>query len=277
MKMLFLIPLVIYVIVCFGAFLFQARFVFYPERDHVGDPSDAGLEYRDVTFRSATGTPLHGWFLPAPGATYTVLYCHGNAGNISHRVDAVKQFVDRGLSVFVFDYSGYGKSGGRVGERATYADVGGAWDWLVAEQGVSPSSIIIVGRSLGTAIAIDLATEVSPAAVILEAPFTSAVEMGARAYPWLPVRYVLSIRYDSARKMPDVRAPKLFVHSLEDATIPYGMGKRLYNKAMGKKTWVRVRGAHDEPYLLPGSAYERAFDELLASLSDPRRDNVRPL
>lgn len=277
MKIIFLIPVVMYAIACLGAYLFQARFIFYPQREHEGDPSHVGLEFRNVTFRSNLGTPLHGWMIPARDARYTVLYCHGNAGNISHCVAAVKQLVDRGLSVFVFDYSGYGKSGGRPGERASYADVAGAWDYLVEEAGVPASSIVIMGRSLGTAIAIDLASQVSPAAVILEAPFTSAMEMGARAYPWLPVRYLVRIRYDSARKIPDVHAPKLFVHSLEDETVPYGMGKRLYNKAIGQKTFVRVRGAHDEPYLNADSAYERAFDDLLESLSGPRRDNVRPL
>jgi len=270
MKLVLAILSFVYVSLCLVAYLLQSRFVYFPDREQAGTPADVGLEFEDVEFQSLRGTALHGWHVRAPGARYTILYCHGNAGNISHRLESIRRFVDRGLSVFIFDYAGYGRSEGRPSERATYADVRGAWLWLTETAGLAPDEIILFGRSLGTAVAIDLATEVEPRALILESPFTSAVELGARAYWWLPVRFISRIRYDSMAKIPGIRTPKLFVHSLEDEVVPLGMGKRLYNRAMRPKMWVRARGGHNDVYLTPGSAYEGALEQFLAALDEPR-------
>ena len=270
MKLVLAILSFIYVGLCLAAYLLQSRFVYFPDREHAGTPADVGLEFQDVEFPSARGTALHGWYVPAPDARYTILYCHGNAGNISHRLESIRRFVDRGLSVFIFDYSGYGRSAGRPSERATYDDAWGAWTWLTNTAGVAPDNVILFGRSLGTAVAIDLATEASPRALILESPFTSAVELGARSFWWLPVRFLARIRYNSMSKITAVRVPKLFVHSLEDEVVPYGMGKRLYNRATRPKMWVKAKGGHNDVYLLPGSAYEEALGQFLDALDEPR-------
>jgi len=270
MKLVLALISFVYVAVCLVAYLLQSRFVYFPDREEAGTPADIGLEFEDVEFASATGTRLHGWHIPTPGARYTVLYCHGNAGNISHRLESIRSFVERGLSVFIFDYSGYGRSAGRPSEKATYADALGAWDWLTRVGGVERDAIIVFGRSLGTAVAIELATEVGPRGIILESPFTSAVELGARAFWWLPVRFLSRIRYNSMGKIAAVNGPKLFVHSLEDEVVPYGMGKRLYNRATRPKVWVKARGGHNDVYLLRGSAYDQALREFIASLGETR-------
>lgn len=270
MKLILALISFLYVTVCLVAYLVQSRFVYFPDREEAGTPADAGLEFEDVTFESAGGTRLHGWYVPAPGARYTLLYCHGNAGNISHRVESIRAFVDRGLSVFIFDYAGYGRSAGRPSERATYADALGAWDWLTRTAGVERDTVVLYGRSLGTAVAIELATEVDTRGLILVSPFTSAVELGARTFWWLPVRFLSRFRYNSMGKIAAVKEPKLFVHSLDDEVVPYGMGKRLYNRATRPKMWVKARGGHNDVYLTAGSTYEEALERFLAALDEPR-------
>ncbi|MCH7548341.1 MAG: alpha/beta hydrolase [Candidatus Krumholzibacteriota bacterium] len=270
MKLIFLIAFGGYALVCAIVFLIQARLVYFPNDEEAGTPADAGMEYRDVYF-DAGRHQLHGWFVPAQNARYTLLYCHGNAGNITHRVELVRAFVERGLSVFIFDYSGYGKSEGRVGEAETYRSAHAAWDYLTGDAGIDEQSIIIFGRSLGSAVAIELATQVSPRALILESSFTSLPDLGARAYPFLPVRLLSRFRYNSIDRIQDIRVPKLFVHSLDDDLVPLGMGKRLYRHASRPKVWTRAQGDHNAIYLVAGSRYEETLREFIASLGQPGR------
>lgn len=269
MKIFFII-LGAYALVCLAAYIMQGRLVFFPTDEDAGKPSDVGLDYKDVTFAGPDGRDRHGWMIPVADARYTLLFCHGNAGNITHRLESIRQFVDAGLSVFIFDYGGYGKSRGRPSESGTYGDALAAWDYLVETEGVDPARIILFGRSLGAAVAIDLATRESPRALIVESAFTSAVDIGARAYPWLPVRYLARVRYDNMKKVPHIRAPKLFIHSLEDRTVPFGMGKRLYNRAARPKTFVRLRGTHDDGFIVSADVYMEALRKFLDSLDSER-------
>jgi fermentation-respiration switch protein FrsA (DUF1100 family) len=273
MKVIILVLLGGYVLLCAVAYFVQARLVYFPADDADASPADAGMAFRDVYFGAKPR--LHGWMVPAPGARYTLLYCHGNAGNITHRVELVRAFVERGVSVFIFDYAGYGKSEGKPGERMTYENAHAAWEYLTDEEGIAPANIILFGRSLGSAVAIELATQVDARALIVESAFTSLTELGARAYPFLPVRYLARFRYNSMARIRDVRVPKLFVHSLDDDLIPFGMGKRLYNRAPRPKLWSRASGDHNALYLVPGSRYEAAFNELMEFLDDPRREGSR--
>ena len=270
MKLIILIAFGGYALVCAIAFFLQARLVYFPNDEEADTPADVGMEYDDVYFDDGRKR-LHGWFVPARNARYTMLYFHGNAGNITHRVELIRALVERGLSVFIFDYAGYGKSEGRPGESETYSNARAAWDYLTGERGIDEKNIILFGRSLGSAIAIELATAVSPRALVLESSFTSMPELGARAYPFLPVRLLSRIRYNSLARIRELRMPKVFVHSLEDDLVPYGMGKRLYNHAPRPKVWVRVNGDHNSLYLVPGSRYEEAFVAFVASLEEPRR------
>jgi len=274
MKLAIAIILGGYALVCLLAFFLQRRMVFQPSRHIDATPDSVGLAFRGVEFAGPGGRRLHGWYVPAANAQFTLLYCHGNAGNIGHRLDAISAFVHRGLSVFIFDYAGYGRSRGRPSEAGTYADARAAYDHLVRREALPADRIILFGRSLGTAVAIELATHVRHAALIVESPFTSARELGARMYPWLPMRYLLRFSYDSASRIGQVSGPKLFVHSLEDEVVPFGMGRRLYNRAGSPKTFVKVRGSHNDVYLLPDSDYERALESLLEELETQHRPEV---
>jgi len=271
MKIILLSIAGIYAAVCVLAFVLQARLVYFPNSEEAGTPADVGLDYRDVTFRNRNGTALHGWFIPNENAQYTMLYLHGNAGNITHRTESIRQFHSLGLAIFIFDYSGFGKSAGRPGERATYLDADAAWDHLTVAEGIAPERIILFGRSLGGAVAIELATNVDPAAMIVESCFTSIPELGARVYPWLPIKFIARYRYDSLSRVPEIRVPKLFIHSLDDETVPFGMGKRLYNRAHRPKQFMRIRGGHNDAFVSTGEPYEVGIRRFIEALSETRR------
>jgi len=261
----------VYVLILIVAWAFQSRMVFFPDGEAAGDPGDAGLDFEEV-WLSSGGRRIHGWFVPAAGGppVATLLFCHGNAGNITHRVDSIKQFHDLQLSVFIFDYQGYGRSEGRAGERATYQDSRAAWDYLIDERGLSPEDIVLFGRSLGGAVAIELATVTDPMALIAESCFTSAVEMGTRVYPWLPIRLVSRIRYDSLKRVGDVDAPILFIHSIEDEVVPFGMGKRLYHRAPRPKEFLKIRGGHNDGFLVSAPLYRETIAGFLASIRETK-------
>jgi fermentation-respiration switch protein FrsA (DUF1100 family) len=259
----------LYVLILIAAYLFQSRLVFFPDREMSGDPGDVGLEFEEVWLKSG-GKRLHGWFVPAASPRATVLFCHGNAGNISHRLDSIKIFHELQLSVLIFDYQGYGQSAGKAGEAATYRDSRAAWDHLTDERGVRPDQIVLFGRSLGGAVAIELATVTDPMAVIVESCFTSAIDMGTKIYPWLPIRLVGRIRYNSLRRVEDVDAPKLFIHSIEDEVVPFGMGKRLYARAQKPKQFLKIRGGHQDGFLVSARLYTDTIAQFLGSVQDAK-------
>ena len=259
----------LYVLILIAAYLFQSRLVFFPDREMSGDPGDVGLEFEEVWLKSG-GRRLHGWFVPAAAPRATVLFCHGNAGNISHRLESIKIFHELQLSVLIFDYQGYGRSAGRSGEAATYRDSRAAWDHLTGERGLRPDQIVLFGRSLGGAVAIELATVTDPMALIVESCFTSATDMGARVYPWLPIRLVARIRYNSLRRVEDIDAPKLFIHSIDDEVVPFGMGKRLYARAQQPKQFLKIRGGHQDGFLVSARLYTDTIAEFLGSAQDAK-------
>jgi fermentation-respiration switch protein FrsA (DUF1100 family) len=260
---------ILYLLVCLLAYLFQSRLVYFPQRRLETTPDCHGMPYRDVFFFSEDHVRLHGWFIPAPDARGVLLFCHGNAGNISHRLDSVRLFHDLGLTVFIFDYRGYGQSRGRISENGTYRDALAAWRCLVEQEDVAADEITIFGRSLGGAVAVELATRVAPRALIVESTFNSAVELGARAYPWLPVRLLARIRYDSQDRIRDVRCPKLFVHSPADELVPFGLGRRLFRLAGPPKEFLRIRGGHNDGFLASGALYRDGLARFLASVPPP--------
>jgi fermentation-respiration switch protein FrsA (DUF1100 family) len=198
-----------------------------------------------------------------------LLFCHGNAGNIAGRIRSLRLFHDLGLSVLIFDYRGYGRSEGRPSEAGTYADVRAAWRFLLEEEGLRPGEIVVLGRSLGGAVAIDLALLHPPAALIVESTFTSTIDLGSRLYPWLPVRWLGRIRYDSARKIGRVTVPKLFVHSREDDVVPFVFGRRLYDMAPEPKEFLEIHGSHAEAHFVSGERYREGLLRFLRSVGSP--------
>ncbi len=241
----------------------QCHLAFHPMRELEGSPAEAALRFEDVRLTTDDGVKLHGWYVPAdsPGGA-TLLFFHGNAGNISHRVDSIALFHELGLNVLIIDYRGYGRSQGRPGEKGTYADAEAAWRYLTEHRDVKPEQIVIFGRSLGGAVAVELATRHTPAALIVESTFTSGADMARRMAPWFP-RWLIFLRYDSLQRIGQVHCPVLIVHSRDDEMIPFEQGRRLFAAAPSPKEFLELEGGHNEGYLLCLETYRRTLRAFL--------------
>ncbi len=268
------IPLLMAGLLGAGMLLGLERYLIYaPDRQLETTPQSAGLAYEDVRFPAGDGTMLHGWLIPAPGAKLTLLWCHGNAGNISHRVDNTR-YLHRLLkiNVFLFDYRGYGASAGSLNdlsEEGTYHDAEGALAFLRARPELASTRLVYFGRSLGAAIAVELAKRHPPAALILETPFTSIRDMARVVLPFFPVGGLLGTRYDSLSKIGAIRVPLLVLHGDQDDVIPFEQGRRLFEAANPPKTFYTIRGArHNDTYIVGGDNYFRAWAEFIRPLED---------
>jgi fermentation-respiration switch protein FrsA (DUF1100 family) len=239
----------------------------YPSREISENPQEHGLPFDEVRFTASDGIELFGWYIPVEDARGTMLFCHGNAGNISHRMASIKIFLGLQLNVFIFDYRGYGASSGSVSEKGTYRDVEAAWDYLVSEKGIPPSEIIIFGRSLGGAIAAWVAQNRDAKALIIESTFTSIPDIGAVLYPFLPVRLLARYRYSTISYLADVRCPVLIVHSMDDEMIPVEHAQRLFDAAGEPKEMLELRGTHNETIFASGRRYENGLNAFISSLS----------
>ena len=263
-----LLPLVagaalVYLLIIACAFLLQSRLIYFPERELAATPRVKGLSYQAVVFKAADGIELHGWFIPAVPARGVVLFCHGNAGNISHRLESIELFHRLGLSTFIFDYRGYGQSQGRPSEAGTYRDAEAAWRYLLDEQNIPPARIMVFGRSLGGAVAAWLAQHQTPAGLILESTFTSIPDIGAEAYPFLPVRLMSRYHYNTVDYVGRVRCPLLIVHSRDDEMIPVAHGRRLFDAAKEPKEFLEIRGSHNDGFLTSGNLYRQGLEVFL--------------
>jgi fermentation-respiration switch protein FrsA (DUF1100 family) len=245
-------------------FLFQSHLIYFPRREHVGTPADAGLVYESVQIHTADGLALHAWFVPAREQRAVLLYFHGNGGNISHRLEALHQFHRLGLSTLIVDYRGYGQSEGEPTEQGTYLDAAAAWRYLTVDRGVRPEEVILLGRSLGGAIASRLATEVSPRALVIESTFTSIPDRGSELYPYFPVRFLSRFHYDTITNLPKVNCPVLVVHSPEDEIVPFHHGQRLFDAAKQPKEFLQIEGGHNDGNLVSAERYERAFSAFIS-------------
>ena len=238
--------------------------VFYPTREIGMTPDTIGLTFENVTIDTDDGIRLTGWFIPHESGKNVVLFCHGNAGNMSHRLDSIKILYELGLSTFIFDYRGYGRSTGKPSEKGTCTDAGAAWRYLVIERGIDPKRIIIFGRSLGGAIAAQLAYKHTPKVLILESSFTSVPDIGSQLYPWLPVRLFSRFHYPTITFVKDTACPVLVVHSSEDDLIPFNHGRELFEAASEPKEFLEIRGSHNEGFLVTGQPYKDGLRSFLA-------------
>ncbi len=247
--------------------IFEEKLIYFPYRAHEMTPADLGLAFEEVTLQTGDGVRLHGWFLPVRDARRTVLVCHGNAGNISHRLDRVLLLQAKlGLSVFLFDYRGYGKSEGSPNEEGTYSDGRAAYQYL-ADRGLAPDQIVLFGESLGAAIAVQLALERPAAALVLEAPFSSIRDMAAAAYPFLPLGRLVRTRYDNLAKIPSIEVPLLILHGTRDRIVPFAQGESLFRAAPEPKRFWAIAGAdHNDTFLAGGEDYWLAWEDFLSSL-----------
>lgn len=245
----------------------QRKMVFDPDPHVVVDPSAIDQLYQEVRLETEDGKTIAAWFCPAPARRGTVLYSHGNGGNIGTRLPMIRALVALGLDVFVYDYHGYGDSEGKPSETRTYRDARAAWDWLTQERGIPPTEIVIWGRSLGGAVSVWLATrpDVDPAGVVLESTYTSLVEVAEHLHPRLPVGAFLRYDYESAERIPELRAPLLYAHSPDDEVVPYPLGRALYDAAPEPKAFVEMHGEH-VPTRLTADEYRDPVDEFLTEI-----------
>jgi len=256
---------VAYALMILFVFLYQPRLVYFPqvERELTATPRAAGLDYEDVTLTTADNVKLHGWWVPSRNARGTILLMHGNAGNISHRLGYLTMFNRLGYSVLLFDYRGYGKSGGHPDEEGTYRDAEAAWLHLAATRNVAPRDIVMVAESLGGGVATWLATKYPPRALVLASTFRSVPDLGAQIYPWLPVRLLARITYDNLGRIAKVDAPVLIAHSRDDDVIPFAHGEALFAAAREPKQMLVLAGGHNDGFLFTRDAWIAAVGAFL--------------
>ncbi|MBI5641010.1 MAG: alpha/beta hydrolase [Nitrospirae bacterium] len=253
-----------YVVLVAFVFARQGSMLYFPERVISNTPKEIGLDYQELSFGTKDDVTISAWYIPAEHERGVLLFCHGNAGNISHRLDSIRIFHDLNLSILIFDYRGYGKSGGSPTEKGTYLDAEAAWDYLVKVLHVRPEKIILFGRSLGSAVAAELALRRKAGAVIMESGFTSIPDLGEKFFPHLPVRMISRYHYASGDKMSGISIPKLFIHSPQDELIPFEHALILFNKASHPKEFLEIRGSHNEGFLSSGSLYRDGLERFLS-------------
>jgi fermentation-respiration switch protein FrsA (DUF1100 family) len=260
----------------------QHHLIYMPQKHLFQTPESDGLVYKAVRFKTEDGIDLSGWFVPASpsgrgDSERVVLFCHGNAGNMSNRLDSICVFHRLGLSVFLFDYRGYGQSGGHPTEKGTYLDAEAAWRVLTKGEAVLSSgrnaaviprfteqATILFGRSLGGAVATWLATKYRPRSLILESTLKSAPALAAKFFPYLPVQLLLRYRYNTLEYIRQIRCPVLIVHSRQDEIVPFEHGLMLYEAAKEPKSFLEISGSHNSGFLTSLEKYEGGLRSFLS-------------
>jgi fermentation-respiration switch protein FrsA (DUF1100 family) len=257
---------VAYLTIVVLAMIFEESLIYFPVRYPDGDWEPREIQFEDAWFDARDGTQLHGWYVPHENASDFVLFCHGNAGNVSHRADQIRLLKElTGVSVLCYDYRGYGRSEGKPDERGILADARAARAWLARRAGVGEEEIVLLGRSLGGAVAVDLAAKDGARALVLESTFTSVPDVAAYYYPFLPVRLFLRTRLDALNQIRKFEGPLFQSHGDADSVIPYQFGRRLFDAANEPKKFFTITGGdHNE---LPPHGY---YDALRAFLDSTR-------
>lgn len=258
---------------------FEHKQVYHPSR--LMSQNAAEMEslrpWEDVYFKTTDGVRLNGWFFPAltnsPRAQFVVLLCHGNGGNISHRLDVYQALREAGVAVFALDYRGYGLSHGRPSEVGTYLDAQAAYAWL-RQKGFAPTNIISYGESLGGGIASELCVRETTGGLILQSTFTSIPDIGAEIYPWLPVRLLASIRYDTLSRLPKLKVPVLVMHSRDDGLIGYRHSERNFAAANEPKLSVEIHGDHNDP-LYDQQGFTEGIEKFLELIESRDQTTIR--
>lgn len=260
------------------AWLFQHRLLYLPTtpgREWAATPAAIGLDYKDLRLRTEDGIELSAWLVPADPDRGLLLFFHGNAGNISHRLESIEIFHRLGLSVLIVDYRGYGRSGGEPSENGTYLDAAAAWRFSVEDLGRPAREIVIFGRSLGSAVAAHLADSVPqpPAALIAESPFTSAPDLAQRVYPLLPARWLTRFKYATQDYVAGADCAVLVIHSENDEIIPFALGRAVFDSAPEPKRFLSLSGGHNTSFLESAGDYTRGIDSFLSDMAGlPWRD-----
>jgi len=265
-----LLMILVGTIVCISGWMlmFEDQYIYFPEKAVLHAPSSVDLDYRTIHPVTRDGVTLHGWHIPHPGARYTVLHFHGNAGNISHRLHLYQRWHKMGLAVLAVDYRGYGKSGGNISEDGLYEDARASWQYLTTKLGIPASQIIIAGRSLGCAVAVQLAIEAKAAGLVLETPFTSAPALARTFYPWLPVGFLMRTKLETLGRVGQIKIPLLIISAENDEIVPAGMAEEIYAAANEPKTLVTLPGGHNGFDGISEKEYIAAWTRWLATLPE---------
>ena len=258
-------PVVVCLAVILLMMLLENKLIFFPSRYPEGIWEPTGLEIEDAWFQAGDGTRLHGWYLPHDDPRAVVLYCHGNAGNVTHRADALRILHNRvGVAVLILDYRGYGRSEGRPDEQGVLADARAARAWLARREDMAERDIVLLGRSIGGAVAVDLAAKDGARALVLESTFSSMPDVAAYHYPWLPVRWLMRTRLDSVGKIGDYHGPLLQSHGQRDSIVPIRFGRRLFEAANEPKRLITFPDdGHNE---FPPATYYEQLGQFLEGL-----------
>lgn len=264
-----LIPWLIFII-CIWLFFrwFERNNIYFPTKEMEYTPSQYRLKYEEITFLTKDQKTINAWYIPASDTVKpigTLLFCHGNAGNISDRLAKLNMFHDLKLNTLIFDYRGYGKSNGKPSEKGTYLDAQAAYEYLMSRKDVDTTKLILYGESLGCAVAIELAKRKVPAAALIcESPFTSIANVGKEFYPYLPTKLIVSNRYDSISKIGLVTIPKLFIHSRDDEIMGFHHSQQLIAASQEPKELLVIKGSHNEGFLDSEKIYKKGIAEFLA-------------
>lgn len=256
---------VLYIALCFVGCAFQKNMIFIPANDVNRSPRTIRINYENIFVGEDN---IHCWWVPAKekGAK-TVLFCHGNAGNISNRLDTVSFYHhEMNCNLMIFDYSGYGRSGGDVGEKQTYQNVREVYSYLIDSLKIKPENLIVHGRSLGGAVAADLVVDKKCAGLILESTFSSIDDMVSEIVPVLPISWAITIDYDTVSKIDKVDVPLLIIHSRGDEIIPFKMGQELYKNALEGKQFLEIEGDHNYGWIESGKVYSNGVKKFILAL-----------
>ena len=261
------------VVLIFGFLMlrwFEHRLVFQPSAAIAAEAAQLGRPAEDVFIPVDKNGKIEAWFFPAdpasaPSSRRVILICHGNAGNISHRLELCRLLLETGASVMVFDYRGYGRSPGHPSEENTCRDAQAAYQWL-RQKGFPATNIVGYGESLGGGVLAELAMREQLGGVILQSTFTSVPDLGAQMFPWLPVRLFGSVKYDTLQKLPRLKIPLLIMHSRQDTIIPFAHAQKNFAAAVAPKTFLEIRGDHNDAIFTSRAGILSAVKQFLAAL-----------
>jgi hypothetical protein len=249
-------------------YFMQPTLTFGPTSEVPYNPGDIGLDYEKVQLRTPDHLVLSGWYIPARNADFTLLFCHGNGGNIAYTLDSINIFNELGFNCLAFDYRGYGNSQGKPTEEGTYIDAQAAYDWLIKEKKLKPADIIIFGRSLGGSIAAHLASNVEAKGLVIESCFTSYADIGQKFYPYMMVRPFARYGFKTIDYIKEVNCPILFIHSRNDEVVPFEFGLRLYAAANEPKEFIEIFGSHNDGFLYSGLIYREGLSNWMKFLKN---------
>ncbi|MBF0216798.1 MAG: alpha/beta hydrolase [Candidatus Omnitrophica bacterium] len=260
-----IVILVAFLVLFFSVRKFEQKSMFFPKKGFDPDMPAPSFKYEDVYLTTGDGVRLNGWYISSPGAKDTILFFHGNAGNISNRIPKLTALSAMGVNVFIVDYRGYGYSGGVPGEKGFYLDAEAAYKYLIDVKKSTGMEIILLGGSIGAAVAVELASKKEVKALIADGAFSSVKDMAAMYYPVIPP-VVISAKFDSISKIKDISCPKLFMHSADDEVVPISMGEKLYAAAKPPKFFAKTHGYHNDISWDGGREFSRVIKSFIDSL-----------